>query len=203
MLTVGNDMAAVERRLRAGELACPSCGAWLGPWGRARPRMLRDDGAVRWRVRPLRAICAGCGVTQVLLPVDCLVRRADVVAVIGAGLTRAAAGWGHRRIAVELGRAASTVRGWLRRFRSRAGPLRLAFTEVVRAVAPDPVMPEAAGSALADAVAAIGAAAVAVARRWGQAVLTVSPWQVAAALTSGGLLGPGTSVEWINTTRPW
>jgi hypothetical protein len=55
----------------------------------------------------------------VLLPVVVLVRRADVVAVIGLALAAKAAGAGHRRIAVELGRAVETVRGWLRRFAGR------------------------------------------------------------------------------------
>lgn len=49
-----------------------------------------------------------------LLPVSCLVRRVDVVGVIGAGLAYAASGWGHRRIAQQLGRPAGTVRGWMR-----------------------------------------------------------------------------------------
>jgi hypothetical protein len=138
----------------------------------------------------------------VLLPVSVLVRRADVVAVIGAALACAAAGWGHRRIAVRLGRSAATVRGWLRRFRARAGPLRAAFTALLCALNADPSLPEPAGSDVADAVAAIVAAAGAVARRWAVAVFGVSPWQVAAAVTCGRLLTPGSFVELTNTGAP-
>ena len=54
-----------------------------------------------------------------LLPVVVLLRRADTSAVIGAALVAKAAGAGHRRIAMVLGRPAETVRGWLRRFAGR------------------------------------------------------------------------------------
>jgi hypothetical protein len=137
----------------------------------------------------------------VLLPVDVLVRRADVVGVIGAALAWAAGGWGHRRVAERLGRSASTVRGWLRRFRARAGPLREAFTALLCALGADALLPAAAGSQVADAVAAIVAAAGAVARRW--AVLAVSPWLVAGAVTSGRLLAQASTVELTNTSCPW
>jgi hypothetical protein len=137
----------------------------------------------------------------VLLPVSVLVRRADAVAVIGAALVSAAQGWGHRRIAERVGRPAATVRGWLRRFRARAGPVRDAFVALLCALDADPRLPEPAGSDVADAVAAIAAAVGAVARRW--AVLAVSPWHVAAAVTSGGLLAAGARVEVVNTSCPW
>ena len=41
--------------------------------------------------------------------------RQDAVDVIGAGLLAAAGGLGHRRVAGEVGRPVSTVRGWLAR----------------------------------------------------------------------------------------
>jgi Homeodomain-like domain len=138
-----------------------------------------------------------------LLPVNCLLRRADAVVVIGEALAWAAAGWGHRRIAEWLGRPATTVRGWLRRFSARAGPLRAAFTGLLCELDPDPRVPEPAGSPAADAVAVIVAVAVAVAARWGWPVFTVSPWRVVAAVSAGRLLVPGTAVELINTSRLW
>src|SRR5258708_4070706 len=134
MLTVGNDEAEVERPLSEGELGGP---------GGAR--------AARGR----RGICAGCGTTHVLLPAGMLARRADSAAVIGAALAGAAAGLGHRTLAARLGRAASTVRGWLRRLASRAEPLRSAFTALACALDADPLLPGPAGAPLADAVAAI------------------------------------------------
>lgn len=203
VLTVGNDAADVERRLSSALLSCPECGRRLAPWGYGQARTLRGEGVIRWRLRPRRARCSGCGRTHVLLPADWLVRRADAVVVIGVALGRAAAGWGHRRIAELVDRPAATVRGWLRRFAARAGPVRSAFTALLCELHPDPRVPEPAGSELADAVAAIVAAAQAVAARWGRLVFMVSPWQLAAAVTSGWLLAPGSTVKLINTTRPW
>jgi hypothetical protein len=69
---------------------------------------------------------------------------------------------------------------------------------LLRAVAADPVMPEPAGTGWADAVAAIGAAAAAVAARFG--VFTVPAWQWASAVSGGRLLAPGWPREWINTS---
>jgi hypothetical protein len=52
-----------------------------GGWGHARERVVRGEGGIGWRLRPRRSRCGGCGVTHVLLPVRCLLRRADGVAV--------------------------------------------------------------------------------------------------------------------------
>jgi hypothetical protein len=142
-------------------------------------------------------------VTHVLLPVVALARRADLAEVIGAAVAAKAAGVGCRAAAARLRRPADTVRGWLRRFAARAGPLREAFTGLLCAVEADPRLPGPAGSLLADAVAVIVAAAAAVLRRWGAAGFVVSPWQVAAAVTSGRLLAPGSTVELTNTSRLW
>jgi len=139
----------------------------------------------------------------VLLPVGCLLRRADAVGVIGAALVAAGAGWGHRRVARLVERPASTVRGWLRRFDARARPLRIGFTALAVALAPAPVMPEPTGCGIGDAVAAILTAAWAVWSRWPGLVSIVSAWQIAAAVTSGRLLAPALGLEWINTSRLW
>jgi len=145
----------------------------------------------------------GCGRTHVLLPVGVLVRRADVAVVVGAALVAKAAGWGHRRIAERLGRPAATVRGWLRRFAARAEVWRVAFTTLLCALDADPPVLESQGSAMADAVAAIVAAAAAVGRRWGVVVVGLSPWELAGAVTAGRLLWPGSKVEVANTSCPW
>src|SRR6266699_6934231 len=206
MLTVGNDEAEVERRLAGGQLECPDCGGRLCRWGHARDREIRLGGETRQRRRLRRSICGGqggCGRTHVLLPAGLLARRADGASVIGEALAAAAAGLGHRTIAGRLGRAAATVRGWLRRLAVRAEALRSAFTVLACALDADPLLPGPAGSPLADAVAAILAAAAAVARRWGGAAFTVSPWELASAVTSGLLPGPGAAVQVINTSCLW
>jgi hypothetical protein len=138
-----------------------------------------------------------------LLPVSCLLRRADAVEVVGMALVAAGAGWGHRRVALLVGRPAATVRGWLRRFEARAGPLREGFTGLAAALVPAPVMPEPAGSARGDAVAAILTAARAVWSRWPELLGIVSAWQVACAVTWGRLLVTTWTMAWINTSRLW
>jgi hypothetical protein len=201
LLTVNVDAVGVEKMLRAGLLSCPTCTAAVSPWGFARLRWLRSaDGLVR--LRPRRSRCSGCGATHVLLPLVALLRRADAVGVIGTALALKAAGQGHRRIAEGLGRAAGTVRGWLRRFGRRAEALRRAFTGLAVSVAADSAPVEAAGSQFADAVAAVGAAVAAMGRRWPQ-MLTVSAWEIACAVTNGQLLARSGLAESINTSCLW
>lgn len=138
--------------------------------------------------------------THVLLPVVALLRRADAAVVIGTALAAKATGAGCRRIAAVLGRPVETVRDWLRRFAGRVEAVRSVFTAWLRALDPDPVMPEPAGSGWADALTAISAAAGAVATRFGLG--TVAPWEVAVTVSDGRLLAPGWPPKWINTSSP-
>ena len=142
-----------------------------------------------------------CLVTHVLLPVVALLRRADLGEVIGAALAAKANGLGARAVAVRLGRPVDTVRGWLRRFGSRAEMVRWFFTGLLVDVAPDPVVPAAAGTVFADAVAAVIGARVAVAARWPH-LGEVPVWQAAVAATHGQLLSPSWPVILNNTSRP-
>ena len=190
MLTVNGDRGVVERQLSGGELVCPSCGGVLGGWGHGVDRGVRVLGGPAVRVCPRRSRCRSCGGTHVLLPVWCLLRRADAAAVIGAALVAAAAGGGFRVIARMLGRPGETVRGWLRRFAGRAEEVRVFFTVLLAATAPDPVMPAGAGSVIAAAVSAVAGAAAAAGERWpllGQ----VPVWAAASAASGGRLLAPG------------
>jgi hypothetical protein len=150
MVTVGVVADVVERRLAAGRLRCPGCPGRLAGWGHARERVIRGQGGIGWRLRPRRSRCGGCRVTHVLLPVSCLLRRADGVAVIWAALACKAAGLGYRPIAAGLGRPASTVRGWLARFASRAELVRGLFTVWLCALDADPPPLAPASSVVAD-----------------------------------------------------
>jgi hypothetical protein len=198
VVTVEADAAGVERRLGEGRIGCPGCGGRLAGWGRARPRVVRGLDRVR-RLVPRRARCRGCKVTHVLLPVFVLLRRADTVEVIGAAVCARAGGAGVGTIAVGLGRSVETVRGWLRRLAGRLEPVRGWFTAVAVAVGVDPVPPGPAGSAWADLVAAVAAAAWAVAARFESAPAGMTAaegraagwvWRAAAAMSSGRLLAP-------------
>jgi hypothetical protein len=188
VLTVGNNSAGVEELLGNGQLSCPGCGGRLGGWGHAVRRRVFAAGRVPVAVRPRRARCGSCGVTQVLLPAWLLSRRCDGTLVIGDMLARAARGQGFRVIAAASGVPEDTVRGRLRRFRLSAGRVREFFTRLAGALAPDPVPLDPAGSVLADAVVAVAAAAAAAGCRW--PAFTVTGWELAAAVTAGSLLSP-------------
>jgi hypothetical protein len=120
--------------------------------------------------------------------------------VVGAALLDRAQGLGYRRIALRVGRPTSTVRNWLTRMSSNAERVRVAFTLLRHRVDDDAGPLSPAGSALADAVAAIGAATAAVRRAWGIAVVVLSAWQVASALTVGRLLAPVPPAKLTNTS---
>ncbi len=188
LLTVGNSAAVAEELLGNGLLGCPGCGGRLGGWGHAVRRRVFTAGRVPVAVRPRRARCVSCGVTHVLLPAWLLSRRCDGTSVIGDMLVRAAGGQGFRSIAAVSGVPAGTVRDRLRRFRSLAGGVREHFTRLAGVLSADPVPVDPAGSVLGDAVVAVAVAGAAAAGRW--PALTVSPWELAAAVTMGTLLSP-------------
>jgi Domain of unknown function (DUF6431) len=200
VVTVGVVAGVVERRLAAGRLRCPACRGVLAGWGHARERVVRGQGGVGWRLRPRRSRCAGCGVTHVLLPVSCLLRRADEAAVIWAALAGKAAGLGFRPVAAGLGVPASTVRDWLARFASRAGEVRELFTAWLCALDADPPPLRPAGSAVADAVAAVAAAAAAASRRWAGPLVSLSPAELASSVSGGLLLAPSWAPGRANTS---
>lgn len=124
--------------------------------------------------------------------------------MIWAALLARAAGQGWRTITRAAGRPASTVRGWLRRFRAHAEAIRVAFAWVERRAVGggdlDRLTPT--GGVVAEAVAQIGAAVAAV-RRFSGAVLNVSAAQMVAACSGGWLLAARVgrlAGLWINTS---
>ena len=139
--------------------------------------------------------------SHVLLPVLALVRRADVVEVIGAALEAKATGAGVRTIAWRLGLPAETVRGWVRRLTSRAEAVRAVFLTMLVAAGVDPVPPAVTASVFADAVAAVRGLWVSLVSRWPH-IGEVSPWRAAAAVSGGRLLAPAWPPESINTNCP-
>ena len=183
---VDADPLKVERALSSGGLGCPVCAGVLRRWGWARERTVRGAGGLGLRLRPRRARCQRCARTHVLLPVFVLVRRADVVAVIGWALMLAAAGAGFRAVAAQVEVAEGTVRGWLRSFRDRAEGWRVVFTRLLAALDPVPGPIAARGSQLGDAVEVMGLAAAAWVRRFGPR----PPWEFVSEVSGGALLSP-------------
>jgi len=150
-------------------------------------RLLAQSERRRFR----RSICSSCSLTHVLVPEDTLVRRRDAGEVVGTALTMKARGRGHRMIAAELDRPASTVRGWLRRFAQLAIEVREHFTRWAHAIDPGHDRLSPGGSAFSDAVEAIGVLGIVAVRRFGPRPV----WALASVVTGGGLLS--------NTTAPW
>lgn len=183
MLTVSADSVVVESQLAAGVLSCPGCGGVVAPWGHARERtVVGADRVVR--VRPRRARCRCCLVTHVLLPAAMLLRRGWAVEVIGRALELFAIGMAVRRVAGAVAVSRSTVRGWLARFAVLAEVLRAHFTRWALWLEPAWTRLQPQGSPVADALAALLAAAEAARRHHG----SVSVWQFASTATGGRLL---------------
>lgn len=154
------DAAAASADLAGGLLACPSCRArQLKPWGHGRERVIRLLGGASARLRPRRARCGSCGRTHILLPSWCAPRHADAVQVIGTAAALALAGAGYGRIGAALRVPAATVRGWLRRLRSRAEHIRQDAMHQLAFIAglADPPLPALSGSPLGDALNAVAA----------------------------------------------
>ena len=191
MVTVEVDAVRVESRLAAGELSCPSCpDGVLAGWGFARARRVEGLGDP---VRPRRARCRSCLVTQVLLPVTLLLRRAYGAEQVWMALTARARGAGHRRIAIDLGVPPATVRGWLRRAGRRLEPIRSWCVGVAVAAGIDVVIPDGLGCPWRDVVAAVGCVVEAIGGRFGSVGLLggLTAAQVVVAVSGGRLLAPG------------
>jgi len=128
-------------------------------------------------------------------------RRLDEVEVIGAALVARASGAGCRRIGAAAGRPMSTVRGWLVRLERNGRPLRAAFTALVHRLEVSPPVLTAGRGEAAEAVAAMGEAAAAVRRLLGTSMRALSPWQVVAAVSHGGLLAVTAPARLFHTSR--
>jgi len=164
------------------------------------------DGLRRGRCRAV-----GCGATHVLAPPWVLARRLDEVAVAGVVCEARAAGLGYRQVVGRLARVAGgvvglaaelgVVRRCAARLAGNAEALRAAFTRLVHRVDPSPPVMTSGGGPVAEAVAAIGEAVAAARRLLGAGMLALSPWQVAAAVTNGGLLAVAPEDRLFSTSR--
>jgi Domain of unknown function (DUF6431) len=197
MVIVGVASEDVEGMLAGGVgpglpssgVCCPLCGGELGPFGRkGYPRYVRAGGVTRL-LRVLRAVCRGCRVTHALLP-DCLCpRRRDLVETIGAALEGAAAGVGHRRLALLVGVPETTVRGWLRRVRARAVLLRASLLRLAGWLGAEAPRPPPVAEPLVWLVAAVVHAHASARARFGRGAVSGGLWAFASAAVGGTLLG--------------
>jgi hypothetical protein len=181
------DPSSINTELLGGTLDCPrsGCAGTLRPWGWARPRQIRVSPQRHISVRPRRGRCGACSRTQVLASWITYPRRVDTVETVGAALTAAATGLGHRRVAERLGLPATTVRDWIRRARINAEDVRVIATIRVHALDPLAHPLAATGTALGDMIDAVGRMLAAWTVRIGP---PASSWKLAAAITGGRLL---------------
>ncbi len=145
-----------------------------------------------WRVWVAWAKCRPCGVTHALLPSFALLRRLDMVEVIGVALERVVAGAGLRPVAAGLGVPHTTVRDWWRRFGVRAPVLVAGLCALV--VELGGLVDGLPGVAERAALAALGALAARVRQRLGGAA--PAAWPLAGIVSGGGWLGATTSPPW-------
>lgn len=191
MLTVSHDPAAVESQLLGRELPCPRCQGRLRPWGFGTARVIRCGTPIRSRwVTPRRARCRGCQATHILLPAEFACRRADHAEVIGQAVELGAAqGLGHRKIAAILQRPESTVRDWLRTFKTNAPAITEAFTARVHRATAEALefWPAPARTAAANALGMLMAHARVLSQLHGTAAGTVvtMTWHSAALFAHG------------------
>ncbi len=183
MLIVSTDKDAVEAELKTGLLKCPICGSPLRPWGYGVLREIRLRSSSDHR-RFRRSICKHCHTTHILVEEDTLLRRRHSVEVIGAALVAKSKGKGHRSIARDLDIAASTVRGWLRRFATIADVIREYFVRFANTIDPSHDSRPVGGSPFLDAIEAIGMFAIVSVRRFGPK----PPWLLVSFATGGRLL---------------
>lgn len=183
--------AAGGGRVDVPRPSCPSCSVPMVFWSGYR-RSVRVDG--RWlRVWIVRARCRGCRVSHGLIPSFLLRGCQDPVEVIGEAVTEIAGGVSIGVVSRRLGLAFTTVRGWWRRFRGRAGMWWSGFaalTVELGGAVPSrwPTGPPAA------AVAAIGWAHRAALDR--HPVSTPQRWGFVSVVCGGTLIGTTTNPPW-------
>ena len=178
---------AAGRRVEVPRPVCPSCAGplvfWSGYW-----RHVRAAGRCRKIFVP-RVRCGPCRVSHALLPAFTLAWRLDVAEAVGAVIAQVAGGaCGVRPAAARLGVPYTTARGWVRRFRARAGELGIGFAALAVELGGEAIRP--AGQAGRFALAAIGAAFDAAAGLPGW--LRLGAWRFAASVSGGRLIAANT-----------
>ncbi len=168
--------------------SCPGCGGAVSWWS-GYHRFVRADGIARPIFVP-RVRCGSCRATTAVLPSFVAVGRLDAVGSIGAVIDAVVdGGSGVRPAAMTVDVPHTTARGWVRRFRSRAQVLAVAFAALVVELGRDPI-PVVVDAAV-YAVAAVNAAFEAARDLSGWSVL--GRWRFASTVCGGGVLAANTN----------
>lgn len=183
--------AAAGQQIVVPVQRCPSCRRPLVRWG-GDWRWLRAP-LGEWRIWIRRGRCSGCRRTHALLPDLVLLRRLDVVEVIGRGLAlKVVQGLGLRPVAELLGVPHMTMRTWWRRFRARAPTLATRCTTL--AVQLTGVSVHLAADGERAALEALGVAWDRAHARVGEQVGGI--WPFWSRISGGQALGTNTSAPW-------
>jgi transposase-like protein len=178
---------AAGREVEVPRPVCPSCAEplvfWSGYW-----RHVRAAGRCRKIFVP-RVRCGPCRVSHALLPAFTLAWRLDVAEAVGAVIGQVAGGGcGVRPAAARLGVPYTTARGWVRRFRARAGELGIGFAALAVELGGEAIRPAAEAGRFA--LVAIGAAFDAAAGLPGW--LRLGAWRFASSVSGGRLIAANT-----------
>ena len=180
-----DEYAAAGRDVAVPRATCPDCRTPMtfrsGYWRKAdRDRLV---------IFVCRGQCRSCDRSHALLPAFCLVGRLDAVEVIGAVLSRVAAGVGVRPAAAEAGVPHTTARDWRRRHRARAPALAVGLAGLVAALGGPPLRLSADPELASVEVA--GACWMVARRRFGGR--SPSVWRLWSLVTGGRALGTATN----------
>ena len=181
--------AARRAGLAGGHDELPALHGPAAPYGHGRTRSVRGMGGARLTVTPRRARCANCAGTQILLPTELTVRRADSTEVIGNALVAKVNGAGFRAIAERLDRPASTVRSWLRRVPDAHARwlYRRAVDRAATYARELLVRPAPHKTVLGHALNLLAGAALRLRERFG---VRIAPWTLIGFFAQGRLLAP-------------
>jgi len=183
-----DEYAAAGRNVMVDRPACPACGGMVAWWA-GYSRFVRSAGRAR-SIFVRRVRCRSCRTTTAVLPSFVAVGRLDAVDSIGVVVDAVIGGEaGVRPAAAALDVPHTTARDWVRRFRSRAVVLAVAFAALVVELGGGPLRP--IDDAATDARAAIAAAFGAAIGLPGWA--PVGRWRFASSVCGGALLTTNTN----------
>ena len=141
----------------------------------------------------VRARCSPCGVSHALVPSFLLVGRLSVVDTIVGVVAAVASGRSLGPVAADADVPFTTARGWVRRFRDRAGVMLSGFAALTIELGGD-VPPRWPASVTAATIVAIVCAHRAALVR--HEVLTPDVWAFVSLVTGGMLIRSNTDPPW-------
>jgi len=188
--------AAAGREVEVPRLDCPACDRPMLRWS-GYFRTVRS-GASDLRIFVARGRCRPCVVTHALIPAFCLGHRLHGSEVIGEVISEVVDGPGGVRPAARRREIVyETARGWLRRFRARAGEIAARFAALTVELGGEAVTPVSDLSSYALEVIRASFKAASALPGWAALPL----WRFVAAVDGGRLLATNTNSPYLVVGR--